>query len=77
MVFASAPASKTNPQCLYRDSARAHLQHPIPGLRLSHFVNLYRDTRIAQTTPAMTAKTPRLRRGQACHTLLAPGQFFG
>jgi hypothetical protein len=42
---------------IYRDCARAHLLHSIPGLRLGHFVKLYHDTRITKLAPAMTAKT--------------------
>ena len=77
MVFAVATAPKTDLQCSYRDRATTRLQHPIPGLRLGHLVKLYHDTPITKLASAMTAKTPRLRRGQACHTLLALGQFSG
>jgi hypothetical protein len=50
---------------MYRDRARAPLQHPVPGLRLGHLATLYRDTRNAQQPLYPDGKN-------TCHTLLAP-----
>jgi hypothetical protein len=73
----TAPAHKTNPKCLYRDRSRTHLQHPIAGLRLGHLSTLYRDTRLIQLTPAMTAKTraiPSLHRDNFLAKVPGPGR---